>query len=80
LVNDTSKIYAGCLVAAVGTDQAQTEAGRDQVLEGPAGRALVAVDGQPGTRRVGAAGVGQQPGGYLALPVFGLTRHQDALA
>src|SRR5271169_1936378 len=38
----------GCLVLAVGADQAQPESGGDQVLELASGEALVADEDQPG--------------------------------
>src|SRR5580693_3468496 len=51
---------AGCLVAAVGADQAQPEPGGDQGLEVLASESLVADEGQPRPQRAGAADVGEQ--------------------
>src|SRR5262249_41044367 len=50
----------GCLVAAVGADQRQPEAGRDQVLEAVPGEALVPDQGQPWPQRANAGGVREQ--------------------
>src|SRR5215471_8199428 len=47
----------GCLVAPVRADQPQPVPGADQVLELPAGEALVADQGQPGPQRIAAGGM-----------------------
>src|SRR6266550_1539080 len=58
----------GRLVLAVGADQVQPEAARDQVLELAAGKALVADEDQPGPQRAGASGAVQQLARDLAFP------------
>ena len=62
----------GRLVLAVGAEQVQPEAARDQVLELAAGEALVADEDQPGPQRAGAGGVGQQFARDLALAELGI--------
>src|ERR1700730_11689563 len=62
---------AWCLVAAVGTDQVDAEAGGDQVLEVPPGEALVADEDQPGPQGAGAAGMREPAGGCPASADLG---------
>jgi hypothetical protein len=65
----------GCLVLAVGADQAQPVPGSDQILEPAPGKSLVADKDQAGPQRAGAGGVREQLRGDLAFPVFGSARH-----
>jgi hypothetical protein len=58
----------GCLVLAVGADQAQPESGGDQVLELAPGEALVADEDQPGPQHACTGGAGQQLARDLAFP------------